>query len=594
MTSDKSKQTQNAPAASRSGSSARTKIYFIILMALAAGIFVFASVFRNIADSRAYDKYMQTAELSYSNADYDSALSSLRKAAAIDETEECLELMAECYENQGNYEKALETLRLISTTNADTASKISSIEDKRQQEANADLVTIAGEGHRTSETSLVLDGKGLDNSALTEVAKLYSLDNLSLADNNFSDISALSSLGGLTTLNLNNNQISSITPLANLQNLRVLYLDNNPIADLSPLYYLTSLRTLSLKGMNISEKELEALSAALPDCTINGVTTRAETPLVAIGGQTFSTDVTEINLSGCNISDISALSQCSNLTSVDLSNNMISDISPLMDIPGLVTINISNNNITDMRPLMGLNSIKSINASGNNISTTVPIGAITTLTELKIADNPISNFSGLKKLKNLVTLDVSSTGLTDNDVKYFRYLSRITNLNIEDNDGLSSAGYTALSLLLPNCGISHSELTTALSMGGYPLSSSDTVIDLSNCGISDISAVMSMTSLETVKLPNNAIYDIQSFQYTESWRTLTYLDLGGNMITDISSLSHLTQLQTLNLSDNRISDFSPLYGLSNLRLLYIGGNGISEYALYLLETSLPNCTIISQ
>ena len=571
----------------------RTKVYIIIMAAIAISIFVFAIVFKNITDSRAYDKYMEAAQLSYGNSDYDNALSSLRKAEAISSTDECLQLMAQCYELQGNYDKAIETLRLMNTTDSQTASKISSIEDKRREEANADLITIAGSEHRLGETSLVLDGKGLGNNVMYEVVQLYSMSNLSLANNNVTDISPIVSLGGLTTLNLNNNKISDISPLANLSNLRTLYLDNNPITDLSPLYNIKTLTSLSIKGIEISESELELLSQALPNCAINGANAKTEIPVIALGGMSFKSDVTEIDLSGCGISDISALSKCENLNTIILSNNSISDITPLMDIPGIVYLDISNNNITDMRPLMGLNSIKTINASGNNISTTVPVGANTALTELNLSNNPITNFSGLKKLKNLVTLNLASTGLKDSDVKYFKYLTRLNSLNVENNSELSGSGYDQLMLLLPSCGVSHSELVYELSIGGYPVSSNTTEINYPNSGISDISAIMSLANLETIKLSGNIISDLYCFGYTESWRTLKYLDLGDNSITDITPLSHLLQLETLNLSDNNITDASPLYGLSNLRYLYIGGNNLSEYDIYQLETSLPSCIIVS-
>ena len=55
---------------------------------------------------------------------------------------------------------------------------------------------------------------GLGNNVMDEILLLYSLDNLSLAGNNITDISKLSQLGGLVTLNLSGNMISNIAPLA--------------------------------------------------------------------------------------------------------------------------------------------------------------------------------------------------------------------------------------------------------------------------------------------------------------------------------------------------------------------------------------------
>jgi len=45
---------------------------------------------------------------------------------------------------------------------------------------------------------------------------------------------------------------------------------------------------------------------------------------------------------------------------------------------------------------------------------------------------------------------------------------------------------------------------------------------------------------------------------------LAYLQLGSNGLTDISALSTLTNLWFLNITDNKIVDYSPLDSLINL------------------------------
>ena len=60
--------------------------------------------------------------------------------------------------------------------------------------------------------------------------KLLSLTELSLDNNQISDIKPLASLTNLTSIELNGNQISDIKPLASLTNLILLYLSGNPIA----------------------------------------------------------------------------------------------------------------------------------------------------------------------------------------------------------------------------------------------------------------------------------------------------------------------------------------------------------------------------
>ena len=70
-------------------------IYIVCAALAAVFIIAVAVVLRGVSDKRVYNNYMQQAQQSYSSNDFDSALSALRKAAAIDETDDCLMLMAD-------------------------------------------------------------------------------------------------------------------------------------------------------------------------------------------------------------------------------------------------------------------------------------------------------------------------------------------------------------------------------------------------------------------------------------------------------------------------------------------------------------------
>ena len=566
----------------------------IVLAAAIAMILIFSLVFRNVMDNKSYSTHIQTAQMSMINGDYESALSSLRKAASIDNTQESALMMAQCYEAQGNYDKAQEILRTLDTTDEYISNYITSLEnEKRSIEASA-LVTINGKSYDASETSIVLDNTGAGNSVVGEVSALYALNNLSLANNSISDISGIESLGGLKTLNLSNNQVSDISPLSGLQNLRTLYLDNNPVSDFTPLYSMQSLTTLSVKGISMTETQLSELSQALPGCTINGADAQSETETIYMSGVSFDADATSLDLSYCGITDISALSKCEKLTTINLAGNSITDITPLMDIPGLVTVNLSNNMISDVRPLMGLSSIKNLNLSGNLITTTVPLGMLNGLQSLDLSGNDISNFSGLRKLKNLTTLSLSGCGLQDSDAIYFQVLSKLVSLNIENNDGISGEGFETLQSYIPSCSIAHSELVYTRLFDGNQVSSNTTQLQLSGRGISDLSALTQFSTLESIDLSVNNISDLYYFSVTDSWQTLKYLNLSNNYISDVSALSHLINLETLNLSNNSISNVTALYGLTGLRTLYIGGNALTDEQILELERTLTDCEVVLQ
>ncbi|MGN0517319.1 MAG: leucine-rich repeat domain-containing protein [Acutalibacteraceae bacterium] len=100
-----------------------------------------------------------------------------------------------------------------------------------------------------------------------------------------------------------------------------------------------------------------------------------------------------------------------------------------------------------------------------------------------------------------------------------------------------------------------------------------TSIDLSNSGITDISALSRLTNLQLVDLSFNQISDISPLSELTNLQTLY---LNSNHIWDIPPLSKLTNLQNLNLSFNQISDISPLSELTNLQCLNLGRNQISD------------------
>ena len=421
----------------------------IATAATALLIIVVAMVLRGVSYKRYYREYLNQAQQSYSVSDYDSALAALRKAAAIDPTEESLMLMVDCYESQGNYSKALEVLRSMNTLDPVVTTRIASIESRRQLLAESEKVTVAGRRLSATTTSLVLS-----DSVFTELSQLYALESLSLAGNSISNIAALSDMGGLVSLNLSDNQISDLMPLASLVGLRTLYLDNNPIEDFSPLCVLPNLTSLSIKGIDISQAQLEALSKSLPNCAIHSDADPDEEQDISFGGVTFKSDVTELDLSGMGLRDISAIANCKSLTKLDLSGNEISDLSPLMNLPELEWIDVSDNQLTDLRPLMGMDKLKYIDASGNSITGTSPVSMMNGIEELYLNDNPIRDFSGLRKTKSLKVLGLANTGLLDEDLDYLSKLTLLTKLDIDGNAELSGEAVDELQGKLATCNIS--------------------------------------------------------------------------------------------------------------------------------------------
>lgn len=74
-------------------------------------------------------------------------------------------------------------------------------------------------------------------------------------------------------------------------------------------------------------------------------------------------------------------------------------------------------------------------------------------------------------------------------------------------------------------------------------------------------------------------------------QNLTYLDIHGNKITDISPIANLQKLEWLDVSSNRFSDVSSLLNMTNLKTLKISGNSVSDADLENLSNTLAGCAI---
>ena len=544
----------------------RRLIFFLAAVLAALLLGLTAALLLRPAGEGAYENNMDRAELAYQSGDYDRALRYLRQAASYDNTQECRLLMASCYERQDMLDKALEVLRTLDMDQPEVADRIRTLAERRDQKNHANTLHVLGVSVRQDTGELTLDGRNLQDSDLEEILPLYALESLSLANNQLSDISTLTKLGGLSRLDLSGNRIRDLSPLAQMTGLRSLNLDNNPITDLSPLYELRNLSMLSIKGLNIGEEELSALTEALPACAIHSEASEAALSDITLGGATFSSDVTELDLSGQGLRDLSALAACQDLERLNLSGNEISDLQPLMNLRHLSVLDISGNGISDLRPLIGVETLSSLNAAQNEVLDTSAVGAMTGLQELDLSDNPIGDFSGL---------------------------SRLNKLSIEDNPGLSNEAFGSLQSRLNDCYILHSELVYTFTIDGYPARTDQTELDLSGRGISDLKGLERLEYLESLNLSQNHISNLYSLEISASRDKLKSLNLAFNHISDISSLLELKALENLVLYGNPLESEQPLLHMSWLKRLNVGSCGFTAEQLQTLRDGLPNCEIVT-
>ena len=124
-------------------------------------------------------------------------------------------------------------------------------------------------------------------------------------------------------------------------------------------------------------------------------------------------NLTYLDASVSNITDITGLQCCTSLTNLYLGSNNISDISALSGLTSLTDLDLGYNNISDISALSGLTSLTNLYLYSNNISDISALSGLTSLTYLDLYSNNISDISVLSGLTSLTNLILISNNISD-------------------------------------------------------------------------------------------------------------------------------------------------------------------------------------
>ena len=91
-------------------------------------------------------------------------------------------------------------------------------------------------------------------------------------------------------------------------------------------------------------------------------------------------------------------------------------------------------------------------------------------------------------------------------------------------------------------------------------------LDIGHNVVDDLTWLEELPDLRVLIIAINRVTDITPLA---SLKKLEYLEMFNNQITDLTPLKGLTRLMDLNIGFNRIEDFSPLYGMKWLQRLWI-------------------------
>ncbi len=582
--------------------SRRLAIIAVVTLIVAITIAVVSMfLMADFRDGKFEDLFLEANE-HYNDGNFNRAVEVLEEALTYGESEDCYILLANTYyAGLDDIDSAIATLykassRIESTVISNYLEQLKSLKSESAQTVPEDAVQIAGETISGQVTSLVLSQKRLVDADIAPLAQLTNLKSLSLSENGITDVSILSGLTELNFLKLENNQITDISTLSNLTNLESLYLDGNMISDFTPLHGLSKLTTLSLNQTGISTEQLDALADALLNCTIRNenYTLEEKAVEITIGDVTFMSDVTELDLSDQNISDIRALSRCSNLERLNLSGNNVTDLTPLLDLHNLTWLNLMDNRVSDLLPLMGLSKLTYLDVENNYLEDITAVSAMVYLEELYLSQNRLDSIEPITSLSYLKKLGLKDVGLTNDDLDELKGMSGLQELSIDTNSSLTGDAVDKLKEAIPNCTVSHSKLVYRINIGGSAFDSDETDVSITDGSVSSLEGVQYFEDLRRLSVVNSSVTDLSPISNLEN---LTALEIWSNdstnkgSLSDLSPLSKISTLQTVNLMRNNISDIHGLSSSASISELYLNGNNISDLSPLAGMTSLSSLSL---
>jgi Leucine-rich repeat (LRR) protein/uncharacterized protein YpmS len=298
--------------------------------------------------------------------------------------------------------------------------------------------------------------------------------------------------------------------------------------------------------------------------------------ITCLGGLEWATNLTQLQLGGNLVSDLSVLTNLTQLTNLSLYHNNATNVAALAMLPGLQSLDLRwNPGVRDFSPLVGLTNLSSLYLAGNAISNAAALPAVQGLALLDLNNNSISNAGALSVFTNVMTLDVSY-----NSSLNLQTLSTLTNLKSLHVSGgsmtnlafvQSFAHLTNLCVAGNPSGTSLGDISAVLSLGELR------ALNLSaNPTVTNFSALSSMINLETLWLKDD---HLPNLSFVQPLSHLSCLVADENTVANVLPVSTLTNLTILSLENNLLGDATALSGLSSLTVLGLGANLLTNAAL---------------
>ncbi len=443
-----------------------------------------------------------------------------------------------------------------------------------------------------------LSGNNIDNLSVISGATTSDLDNLEIIDASYISadndlLNAFIDLPSLTNIDLTGTSIISITNAFNgLGNIETINIDSNDIEiivdsfnDIYDVYDVSN-------EFNFSEGNIELISNSFNRGNYHAITIENQTPFNGVTAILDSfNDITIEDSEGLVINN-------SDFKTIDGSfNGVIADVIEITDCEVEImtdvfigttiedTLALYNNYITTILSLNQITSVDTIDLNNNHLVTVSFLDGITGVTTLDISNQEIIATS----THTLVSIDgVNNMPLLVN----FTY----SNIEVTAIDGIKNVGITEFELSYTT----NNEYITAISSTSFT-GSLITYLDLDGHELDNISFLSNFSSIQNLYIGIDLadLSDFSGLAIEESLEILVIDSVQG--INDFSHLSGYDTLESLVFDSLLTTALNNLDGLDSLETLSIDeeniltiSNSFNDLGVYSpLENYLSNFTSLS-
>lgn len=312
-----------------------------------------------------------------------------------------------------------------------------------------------------------LEKLNISHTDITSIEALYDLRYLSwlnMSHTIIDNISPLENNNTLEYLDISSSRITGLQALRESYSLNKLYIENTPIKSILAIQNLSGLMVLKADKTEVSDTQFLEFISKNPGCLViyqsenlkkwwkslsdsyKSVFSNIQSwnhlnpdneelhNLVKRTKLTITNhrDIRSLNelrpfilleellINGCQVTDLTILSEFKNLKTLDLSQNPISDLGALKSLELLKSVNISNTSVEDLDWVIPLKNLQFLDISGTSIRKLNALSELPLLETLIAYNTRISKLKHIEGMKSLRVLKIYNTKVSSRNVDQFK------------------------------------------------------------------------------------------------------------------------------------------------------------------------------